>query len=719
MDLYAHTPNDTGEWHRLECHLRRVSELAAEFAGSFGAADLGRWVGLLHDVGKASQAFQDYLRAAYRAKQEERPVRASSVEHKVAGAKLATELAGLLAIPILGHHGGLPDTPTLKSRLAEAVSRDAVQAIDRTGEIVGVLDGRSVPLPEFARDALSCELLVRMLFSALVDADFLDAEEHWERKKAGARGAAYDLAALWRTFEENQSALQRSVPETAVNRARREVYEACAAAAEGAQGVYRLTVPTGGGKTRSGMAFALKHAVRHRLDRVIVAIPYTSIIDQNAEEYRKIFGARYVLEHHSAVEFEDGDEYSEDGLRLQLAAENWDAPIIVTTTVQLFDSIFSNRPSRCRKLHNIARSVIVLDEAQTLPVGLLAPIIDVLKQLVKHYGVTLVLSTATQPAFSGESPYLKGFVPEPVEIVPEPSRYFRLLERVHYEVSRDPWSWEGAAAEMRRCNQALCVVNSRKDALTLFDLLGDPDALHLSTLMCPAHRKDVIAEIKRRLAQGAPCRLVSTQVVEAGVDMDFPVVFRAMGPLDRIVQAAGRCNREGSLADGGKVVVFEPQEGAFPRGPYAAAMAEARIMLTSGGCDLHSPETYDQYFHRLWQDCDLDSARVQPCRERLDYPKVADRFRMIRDQTVGVVVHYGDPGPAQLLSRIRLQKSIFRQDWRRLQPYTASLFQHELEEHLRGGDAEQIVEGIYVWVGPYDKAKGLSRGLADPADLIT
>ena len=384
----------------------------------------------------------------------------------------------------------------------------------------GVKPATSLALPSHLTSELDCEFFIRMLFSALVDADFLDTERHFNREQAESRRRGPNISDLWQDFEKDQVKFTKATP-SRLNVAREEVYQACLQAASQPQGVFRLTVPTGGGKTRSGMAFGLKHALRHGLDRVIVAIPYTSIIEQTADVYRQIFRPGVVLEHHSAVASEEErcDPVSLNDVWSRLAAENWDAPIVVTTTVQLFESLFGHKTTACRKLHNIARSVIILDEAQTLPTHLLEPILDALKQLVDYYKVTLVLCTATQPALDN-GPHLRG-LDNIREIVPAPARLFSELRRVSYELHvEEKWTWEQVAKEMREAGQALAVVNTKNDALLLLEAIQDEDALHLSTLLCGAHRRAVLHEVSQRLRQGQACRLVSTQVVEAGVDLN-------------------------------------------------------------------------------------------------------------------------------------------------------------------------------------------------------
>lgn len=716
---FAHAPSAPGgEWHSLSDHLAAVASMAGELAEPFGAADLACWAGLFHDLGKLNPEFQAYLKAQYEGRYHRK------VRHAIWGAAFGYDLIWrhnhknvewkALALAIAGHHAGLGCGDDIALECADFLAKHP-EASDLFRHHLKHLPAlpklREPPLTGTRR-----ELLIRMVASALVDADRLDTERHTNPEQAAKRGHWPALSELRHRLAENQRELMAEAEPTELNHLRREVYEACVAAASGSPGVYRLTVPTGGGKTRSGLAFALEHAVAHGLRRVVVAIPYTSIIDQNAKEYRSILGDEAVLEHHSQVPAPQGDEEEERTLPLTLAAENWEAPVVVTTTVQLLESLLGNHPSRIRKVHNLARSVVLLDEVQTLPTELLEPTMDVLRALVEDFGSTLVLSTATQPAFD-DTPYLRAFHGLAVtEMVPQYPKHFAALRRVRYDICRKPLTWHEVAHEVRTLPQVMVVLNSRKDALGLVSLLGEGDEVfHLSTLLCGAHRRKVLGEVTARLHRRQPVQLIATQVVEAGVNLDFPVVWRAIGPLDRLVQAAGRCNREGKLPQGGLVVVFEPAEGRAPSGPYKAGIEESRLLLARNEAErLHEPDLYRDYFQRLFGVVDLDKQRIQPLREALDYREVARKYRLIPDDTVPVVVRYGDFESA--LEAWQGEPSA--RAWRDLQPYLVSLFSHEARRFTEEGWLDQLSEGLYIWLGDYDERLGMVPAIADPADLI-
>jgi CRISPR-associated endonuclease/helicase Cas3 len=724
-DHWAHSENRFGVRHALPDHLAAVAKLSKQAAGKFCAAELGHWAGYWHDLGKFQPDFGKYL---------DSPTARRGPDHSSAGMIHAAGVLELLAFVIGGHHGGLSNREDLRGRLKEkqaaAQIRQALEIARRVLPSFSPGASLSESLPTFLRGQQgvsgrdlqrAAEFFVRMLFSALVDADFLDTEAHFHPEQTVDRATDVALGQLWARFEASQTQLIECST-GGLNHARAEIYQYCRTAAIARQGFFRLTVPTGGGKTRSVLGFALPHAAHHGLDRVIVAIPFTSIIEQTADVYRGIFGDEdgLVLEHHSAVVQDelDNDLATAECSWGRLACQNWDAPIVVTTTVQLFESLFANRPSRCRKLHNLARSVIILDEVQTLPPGLLEPILDVLRELVAHYGVTVVFSTATQPALE-DSPYLRGLA-DVEDIVSSPERYFEQLRRVRYQVpaAGQRSTWSEVADRFRADPQALAIVNTKKDAMALLDALDDPDALHLSTLMCGAHRRAALQEVRRRLNDGEPCRLVSTQVVEAGVDLDFPVVLRAVGPLDRIVQAAGRCNREGRL-EAGRVVIFDPAEGGVPRGAYRTGFDLAAAMLRSG-CDLDDPRTYQHYFQHLFQAIELDSQRIQSARERFDFPAVAERFRMIPDDSTSVVVR--PPGHEdrvdELLDQARRQTVTPYRVVQQLQPFVVNIYAYLLPQYQRDGLVLQLPNGLCQWLGGYDPVRGLIVKGQDPESLV-
>ena len=716
---YAHSRNALGERQPLTSHLDATSRLAAQFAQGLGAADVARFLGLWHDLGKFHPQFQQFLLAAEAGHPLPR-----SPDHKAAGAILARKHLGLLALLLQGHHGGLDKAVALQGWLDNAVRKAAAEEALRLARraVADLEPAHPLALPAHAqRDKLSAELFLRLLFSALVDADFLDTEAHFFPAKAALRGAMPGMHDLWQRLEQAQATFSGQRQDV-VGKARHEIYLHCVRAAEAPPGLFRLTVPTGGGKTRSGLAFALRHAALHGLKRVIFAIPFISITEQTAEEYRRIFetpdGPPVVLEHHSGHIADRGDDdTSWDGL----AAENWDAPLIVTTTVQLFQSLFANNPSSMRKLHRLAQSVIVLDEAQALPRHLLTPILDVLRKLAAHYGTTVVFSTATQPAFAA-IPAFSDL--QATEIVPQPERYFDTLRRVTYDWRTGAaLGWHDVAGLMMQEKQVLAVVNTKADALTLLDALGDPHALHLSTLLCGAHRRHVLTEVHRRLANGEPCRLVSTQVVEAGVDLDFPVVLRAMGPLDSIIQAAGRCNREGRLSGPGRVIVFQPQDGGMPFGYYRTAADVAQEFV--GRADLQDPDTPAAYFRRLFQSIDTDAQRIQECRTSFDFPETAKLFRMIEDNTEDVIVEYGSDDEKQTirdnLDALRRGTDNSRLILRQLQPYMVSVYRRQAQTYRRQGwitDISPKLEGLGVWGGSYDPIRGLTCRDLDPSQLV-
>jgi CRISPR-associated endonuclease/helicase Cas3 len=736
MVFYAHTPpKDSDTWHELKAHLSKVADRAEKLADKFEAGKIAYYGGLWHDLGKYNPDFQKYLEQCKIASETNSSEPKSRVPHAIYGAKLAVEKFQPIAPLIYGHHGGLPQMQHMKDRLAEIKTDVYKQILENARseslnlEITPEIERQ---LMNLVKDNLGYELLLRILFSCLVDTDYLDTETHFDPENAAIRetnNQREDLKIdrLWQTLEKSQYELLASTINTKVNQVRSQVYQACVDSAQLEPGIFRLAVPTGGGKTRSGLSFALAHAEKNNLDRVIVAVPYTSIIEQTVEVYRDIFGQDAILEHHSAVKPDEGNESDARSRQAmtRLATQNWDAPLIVTTTVQLFESLFARRTSQCRKLHNLVGSVIILDEVQTLPVFLLDPILSVLKELCDRYRVSIVLCTATQPAFEGNSPYLQGFPSGSVrDIIPTElaKQHFSALSRVTYQIPETAWSWQNLVEDLERreASQALIVLNTRKDALNVLDAIDsrEEDSLyHLSTLLCGQHRREVLQTVRDRLKNNQPCILVSTQVVEAGVDLDFPLVYRAIAPLDRIVQAAGRCNREGKL-DKGNVIVFQPEEGKVPPGEYRKAVDETIRLLKRNNLDWDDPSIFSEYFQSLYQGLETDSKEIQKYRTSLDYPEVAARFKLIPDDTNPVAIAYDDRA-TEIIQRIK-KRGLKSGDLKALQPYLVNLRSREFKqtEELR----EQIAAGIWVWNGNYDSIKGIAIGdkaiVYDPADLI-
>jgi CRISPR-associated endonuclease/helicase Cas3 len=726
---YAHSlegrPEE--EWEPLDTHLRHVAKLAGEFAAAFGAGEWGHLAGLWHDLGKFRPEFQRLIRG-------ERV----QTEHAGIGAALAAERAlGSVAFVIAGHHAGLANRVAqgsssvlpLKERLAANRA-----PLDRVRSLIApeILNAPSPALPKrfaglgtAAGRFRSIEFWTRMLFSALVDADFLATEHFVNPSHREKRSGGRELSQLQDLLTAHLNSFDT---EGEVNRVRHAVLGECVAASMLPPGLFSLTVPTGGGKTLSAMAFALRHAGHHNLRRVVVAIPFTSIIEQNARVYRNIFGDDSVVEHHSQLDEETLQaEYGEREVRRQLATENWDAPVVVTTNVQLFESLFANRTSGCRKLHNLARSVIIIDEAQALPAGFLLPVLDSIRELTEHYGCSVVLTTATQPALER-----RGSLPQGLtglrEIVADPALLSRRLDRitVQWPTDRAAEEWPDIARRVDQHERVLAIVHKRRDARELYQLLAREDRFHLSALMCPAHRLDVLDSVKAQLRLGKACCLVATQVVEAGVDIDFPVVFRAIAGLDSLIQAAGRCNREGRLRNAlgelthGHFEIFRAPTSP-PPGILRRGLEVMETMLT--GIDripaLTHPDWIQEYFRRLYMSVTLDIKDIQASREQLDFATVGDEFRLIANGAVPVIVPWHDA--MQRLERHRSYPT--RQSRRALQPYAVQLYAQEISTLMRKGALEEVAPELFAlttaYHSLYDSSLGLrTDGGPDPASLI-
>ena len=700
MTYLAHIAGDGRKQTAAE-HLNGTAERCALFAAPFGAEELGRLAGLSHDLGKYSMEFQRRL--------DNGP----KVDHATAGAFACWRMGQpLAAFAAAGHHGGLPDGGT------QGDSPDAGTFLGRMkrAERGGLPDcspwTEEIALPSPApppcgTEPLSLMFFTRMLFSCLTDADFLDTEAFMDGSPRPEHPAPLDD--LWERLQRHISGW--FPPQGELNSRRCAVLEQCIRMGKTQPpGLFTLTVPTGGGKTVASLAFALAQArARARgLRRIIYVIPYTSIIEQTAQEFRTILGAENVLEHHSNAAYEIDAEATPKTVRLAQAAENWDMPVVVTTAVQFFESLYANRPSQCRKLHNLAGSVILFDEAQLLPLPCLRPCVHAIAQLVQHYGASAVLCTATQPALG---PLFAEFLPgrPAVELCPPelcPPESFR---RVCFRQA-GRLDWDTLSGQLQQHEQVLCVVNSRKSAQEIFTRLSGEGNFHLSTLMYPAHRRAKLEEIRRRLREGLPCRVISTSLIEAGVDVDFPAVFREEAGLDSILQAAGRCNREGKRPVSESIVTLFRGEAAPPP-LFQTAIGAGRMVLEQYD-DIASREAIQAYFHTLLE---LKGAEAQDIygilpkirTELFPFQSVAERFHMIDSPTRTVYIPLG--AGAELVGRLRAgerSRALFRQ----LGQYGVSIYENHFAALDQAGDLERLEDGsaILATLSLYSEETGLS-----------
>ncbi|WP_415718962.1 CRISPR-associated helicase Cas3' [Maridesulfovibrio sp.] len=709
--FYAHTKAgvDENEWQLLDDHLIGVAKLASKFSAIFGGSDWGELVGKFHDYGKFKPDFQKKLHSNSNV----------IVDHKSIGARLVSDNLGqagkLLSFCIAGHHGGLPDSThrDLGESLDDILDK-AGPYIDSVPELSSTFAPEKLPFTFTSVFQLS--FFTRMLFSALVDADFLDTERYMDPEKFSKRESGPDLSVLYEALNKRISIFE---PDTYINKLRCEILDHCLESAERDPGLFTLTVPTGGGKTLTSMAFALKHALKHGMRRVIYVIPYTSIIEQNAHVFKQIFPPGSVIEHHSnfdSSKLKDEEEIPSADLKHRLACENWDAPIVVTTNVQFFESLFAAKPSRCRKLHNLAGSVVILDEAQMLPVEYLKPCMRGLEELVENYNSSVVLCTATQPALQKSENFTDG-LEIAAELAPDPDRMHREFKRTKLH-DKGVLSLDEVAQEICGKDQGLCIVNTRARAAELFSKIKDePGAAHLSALMCPAHRSEVLTDIRAKLASGKPCRIVSTQLIEAGVDVSFPVVIRELAGLDSIAQAAGRCNREGELPGMGQVSVFEPAEGLASHFRQAAGNAQNTLRLFPE--DSFSPDAMYHFFaDTYWLKSDkLDKKNVlgdlDSNKMKWDFRTAARKFRLIENEMVPVIVKYNDK--AEKLLRDLVFADFPAAILRKLQQFTVQVYTHQFAALNDMGAIEIVDESYAVLVD--ESLYDFEAGLLVPGDI--
>lgn len=712
-DVISHLYKDHDCWlfQSNEEHSEGVAHLAAQFAGDFDMSSWGRMLGLLHDKGKERISFQQYIQnvSGYD------PTLKATEEHNHAyvGGLLAQKLYGkmvdnLLSNPIASHHRGLYDTDELQALLKEKCIPQEVSDCQK----------ETLQSPPF-QSLQKCDYhhICRMLFSCLVDADYLDTESFMDAKCSSLRKGKNTLEELLPLLENYLSDLKAKAEDTNVNQIRNEVQERCIEEATSPQGFYSLTVPTGGGKTLSSIVWATRHAVHHGLKRIIIAIPYTSIIVQTANILRQIFGKENVLEHHCNVVAEtDGENYTIIAQKAQLAMENWDYPIIVTTNVQLFESMFSNKPSICRKLHNIVKSVLILDEVQTLPTEHLQPIVDALKSYQKLFGVSVLLTTASQPILSGLiegcNPMTKFTGIDHVkEIIPESFNLHDRLRRVQLCLDTTPCSYDEIAKRLCEHQRVLCIVNTRRDAKEIYKRLPDEGVtLHLSRMMCSDHLRQTIEEVKKALVNPSNniIRVVSTQLVEAGVDIDFPIVFRQEAGLDSVLQAAGRCNREGKYALCTTHVFSLTKERPLPKGDMMDANNARKSLGTDK--DWFAPSTMTNYFRQLY--CRKSSFDIKGIKNLLYHPETvmfetaAKAFQLIEDGGISIIITWKNSN--ELINKLQhngLSYALMKE----LSKYSVTVYYSDFEALKKTHAIREVIDGVFIadQQTQYDERLGL------------
>ena len=705
MEIISHIYKDEKDcWHiqSNEQHLEGVARLSESFADEFGMGSWGRALGLLHDKGKERKSFQDYIRQNSGLEPEIH----CSLEHNHAfvGGILAKSMYGkgsesMLCNQIISHHSGLHDYCQIEETLKKDIPSDVNRCVEKI----------QLNRPPFSLSPIKgckgmtsdANHLSRMLFSCLVDADYLDTELFMDEQSARKRINGISLQSLLPLLETYIDNLQKKGNESEVNAIRNQIQERCASMSNVEKGFYSLTVPTGGGKTLSSLVWALRHAVHNGMKRIIIAIPYTSIIVQTASILKQIFGEEAVLEHHSNF-----DPLSLKSKEMQhkakLATENWDYPIVVTTNVQLFESMFSNKPSDCRKLHNIVNSVIILDEVQTLPTDYLQPIVDALKSYQRMFGISVLFTTASQPVLSG---LIEGCNPKAAfqgidnitEIMPKEYVLHDKLRRVRLEIDNTGSTYDEIADRLSQHNKVLCIVNTRNDAREIFERLPKEGmTIHLSRMMCPRHVSKAIQEIKQALSDNSETviRVVATQLIEAGVDIDFPVVYRQEAGLDSILQAAGRCNREGKL-DMATTYVFSLSVEHKLYGSIIDAN-NARLNMINVN-DWFAPDTMTEYFRQLYSrketfdKKDIKTLLYKP--KEMCFAEAAKDFRLIEE--AGKTVYVNMDNSLELVERLKndgITYSLMKQ----LSQYSVNIHERDFLKLWSYGAIEEVIEGIYV-----------------------
>ncbi len=701
MEYIAHIDEKNGRIQTVEEHLKGTAELAGKFAERFGKQDWGYCCGMLHDIGKYSTDFQKRIKGESIWK----------VDHSTAGARVCKEKGGkysFLEYCVAGHHAGLADfgseyddsgdSTIMGRRLKKISDYSAYETEIEIPEIVSdPFDLSKTTNPDF-----SLSVFMRMIYSCLVDADFLNTEAFMNEGK-GERNSGESMKILLEKLENHISGWLKNQDTDTVNGRRTEILRHCLEKGESSKGLFRLTVPTGGGKTVASLAFALRHAVQNQMDRVIYVIPYTSIIEQNAKVFRDILGSENVLENHSNVDYEVEHESSDEFRALQLAAENWDKPVVVTTNVQFFESLFANKSSKCRKLHNIVNSVIIFDEAQMLPNDYLKPCIAMIEELMNHYGTSVVLCTATQPA-------LRLFFQSKVsatELCPQMEEQFEFFKRTLFE-NIEVVTEERLIQKLKEEYQALCIVNTKKRAQSLYSELKGDGVYHLSTSMYPAHRKRVLKKIRERLRENKKCILISTSLVEAGVDLDFRSVYRELAGVDSMIQAAGRCNREGRRkAEESKVFIFRFEEKENVLGQRQ--QIDVTKSLIADGRELSDIETITRYFEMLYhfKGDSLDKKNIldefTDKQKKYNFAKVGKEFKLIEQNTKTIFINKEEP--AEEILRLLKERGFSRSGMRKASQYCITVYDQVFDKMYGAGMIRPVSEDIEDFYELVDKSR--------------
>jgi CRISPR-associated endonuclease/helicase Cas3 len=710
MSFIAHSANSKGEFHSLIDHLFKVSDKMISYSVSDDYSNIFRITGLLHDFGKYQPAFQKYLKEGGRK---------GSVPHAIWGAVLAGKYKQIeAAFAIDGHHKGLPDLASLQDDCAELDGADNIIFNELEGIFLkrsGLLE-KDLKYNQLQIDPTERELLIRYIFSALTDADWLDTEKHFNSELSEHRKVPdFNASILIKKIEEEIAGKSK---EGNLNRLRNRVRDFAVAKAHDSIGFYSMTLPTGMGKTLASLSWALHHARYNCLKRIIIVLPFLSIIDQTAKELKRIFGEEMVLEHHSNFNEDEfankqitRESFSSEDYPGRLATENWDFPIIITTSVQFFESLFGNKPSRCRKVHNIAQSVVIFDEVQTLPKELVLPTLTMLRNVQRIMCTSFLLCTATQPAF-GKTDNFNG-IENIVSLVENPKVIFDATKRVKYSPInqyKPVTISELANLVLGKKISSLIIFNTKKQTFSFYKEIRPKigfKAFHLSTGMYPIHRKRVIEDIRKCLNNKEKIVVVSTQLIEAGVDLDFPCVFREIAPLESVIQSAGRCNREGKMNKPGDVYIFSIslEERPGPMKQYYSLADFANSLYNGKEELLFEHDFFGDYYRKAFQlFIPEDKYKIEQNRSHFNFEKVANSYHLIGDVTTPVFILCDDS--KNLYERIRYKSHLSRADYRAMQQFSVQVYENFLKENITRLGREP--QGYWLWHGDYSNEYGIS-----------